>query len=124
MIAAGAHALAERLPFEQFHRDEVLVLPLLDRVDRADVRMVQGGRCARFSLKPFERLRIRRQRRREELQRDMSAELCIFRFVNDAHAAAAERADDAVMRNESTDHGENGLYRARPQPACVRGAVC
>src|SRR5947207_12122463 len=35
----------ERLPLQQFHGDEGSPINLIDFVNRADVRVVQGGRC-------------------------------------------------------------------------------
>ena len=53
--------LRQRLALEQLHDDEVLALVLLDRVDRADARVVQRRRRARLALESLQRLRVVRQ---------------------------------------------------------------
>ena len=54
----------QRLALEQLHHDERPPVVLADVVDRADVRVVQGGRRPRLALEALERLRVLRQRRR------------------------------------------------------------
>ena len=81
-----ANALRERLSLQQFHRDEVPALVLTDRVDRADVRVIERRRRTRLTLKPLERVRIGTRRLRQEFQRDAPAELRVFRFVDNAHS--------------------------------------
>ena len=69
-----------------------------DLVNRADVRMVERGRGARFAPEPFD-VAVRRARhlRRQELQRDLAAERQIFGEIDDAHPAAAEQRLDSVV---------------------------
>ena len=43
----------ERLALEQFHGDELPAVVFVDLVDRADVRVIERRRGARFSEKPF-----------------------------------------------------------------------
>ena len=47
------------------------------------------------------------QLRRQELQRDVPAEPQVLGPVDDAHAAAAELFDDAVVRDRPADHEES-----------------
>src|SRR5262249_14243965 len=51
LYRSAADALLESLSFEQLHRDEVPALMFADVVNRADVRMIQRGRCARLTKK-------------------------------------------------------------------------
>ena len=44
---------------------------------------------------------------RQELQRDRPAELDVFGLIHDAHAARAERFENAVVGDGFTNHGEN-----------------
>ena len=107
-----ADALRERLSLEQFHRDEVPAFVLADRVDRADVRVIQRRGRARLALKPLERDGIGARRVGQELQRDAAAELRVFGFVDDAHTAGAEGFDDLVVRDSRAEHGGGRLYRS------------
>ena len=102
----------QRLPFQQFHDDEMLALVLLDGVDRADVRVIERRRRAGLALKPLERLRVAPEFRRQELQRHAAAQTRVFRFVDHAHTAAAERPDDIIVRHALANHrvGRHGPY--------------
>ena len=48
----------ERLPVEKFHGYKGLAFVLVNVVDRANVRMVQGGCGTGFTLKTLKRLEI------------------------------------------------------------------
>ena len=50
----------------------------------------------------------------KKLQRDEAAEQRVFGFVNDAHAAAAEEFEDAVVGDSLADHGRSGPATTRP----------
>ena len=96
----------QREAVEKLHGDEGLAVVLADVVDRADVRMVQGGRRLGFALKTGERLRVAGNFFREEFQGDETMQAGVFGFVNHAHAAAAEFFHDAVVRNGLVNHRE------------------
>jgi hypothetical protein len=101
---ALADPFGERLALEQLHRDEVLALVLVDRVDRADAGMVERRGRFRFALEAIERARLARHLRREELERDLAAEPGVLRLIDDAHASAAELRGDAVVGDVASDH--------------------
>ena len=61
----AADPVPERLPLQQFHGDEGSPIGLVNLVDRADVRVVQGGRSLGFPLETAEGLRDRWRVRRE-----------------------------------------------------------
>ena len=71
---------------------------LFDRMDGADVGMVQRGGGARLALKAFDQLAVLRHFRWKKLQGHASAELGILGFVHHAHSAGAKLLEDAVMR--------------------------
>ena len=100
--------LIEILPLEQFHRDERLHVRALtcffDRIDRANIRMVQRRCCTRLQQKAVERILIARQLRRQELERDFAPQREVFRLVHHPHPAAAQLAGDAVVRDGLVDH--------------------
>ena len=75
----------------------------VDFVDRADVRVVQGGRSLGLPLETAEGLWVVGEFVGKELQGDVAAELQVFGLVNHTHAAAADLADDAVMGNRPPD---------------------
>ena len=43
-------ALAQSLPFQQFHHDEVLAVLLADLVDCTNIGMIQSGQCLGYPL--------------------------------------------------------------------------
>ena len=92
-------ALLERLAFEQFHDDEGLRIVLVNLVNGADVRVVQGGGGASFPLKPLHGLVITRHLIGQELDGHVPAQACVFSFINDTHPTAAEFFKNPVMRN-------------------------
>jgi len=76
---------------------------LADLVNGADVGVIQRGSGAGLALETFESLRIGGQRVRQEFERDAAAEIEIFGFIDDAHAASAEFREDAVMGDGAAD---------------------
>jgi hypothetical protein len=59
--------------------------------------VIQGRRGLRLPLKPGEGLRIPGYILRQELERDETVETSILRFVDDAHTAAADLFNDAIV---------------------------
>jgi hypothetical protein len=93
-----AYSVLQRQPFEILHRDERLIALLTDFVNRADVRMIEGGRGTSLSAKSFERLWGMSNVFGEEFQGDESTKVDVLGFVHRTHPAAAKFLDDAVMR--------------------------
>src|SRR5262249_42957217 len=85
----------------------------VDVVNRTDVRVVQGGSRACFALKTLERDGIVGQFLRQKFQRNVTPQLCILCPLNNAHPAATEPVQDAIMRNDLSVHPD---YSARNQP--------
>ncbi len=83
---------------------------LVDVVDRADVGVLERGGRAGLALKPLERLSVAGQLLGQELQRHAAAELQVLGLVDDAHAAAAELRDDAVVGDGLADHQEAARF--------------
>ena len=83
------HQLPKRLPFQQLHDDEVLAAVLFDRVDGADVGMIQRRSGARLALKAFDQLIVLRHRFRQEFYGHTAAQPRVLGFIHHAHAAAA-----------------------------------
>ena len=97
----------ERLPLQQFHADEGSSFKFVDFVDRANVRVVQGGGGTRFPPKTLQRLRVVGEFVRKKLQSDMTAQLEVFCLIHHTHAPAPDLAEYAVMGNR-LPHGLGG----------------
>src|ERR1700675_3217687 len=91
--------MPKRLPVEQFHGDEGSPIGIINFVDRADVRVVQRGRSLGFPLKTTEGLGVVSEFVGKELQGDVATELYILGLIDNAHAAATQLLDDAVVRD-------------------------
>src|SRR5713101_4773824 len=91
------------LSLQQFHDDEGSPIGLVDFMDRADVRVVEGGCSFGFPLEAAEGLCVVGEFVRKELQGDMATEVEVFRLVHHAHAPAADLAKYAVMGNRLPD---------------------
>ena len=102
----------ERLAFQQFHGDEVASAVLADLVDGADIGVVQGGGGAGFALKTVECQGIFFRLGRQELERDMAAQVDVLGLVHHAHSSAAQLREDTVVRDGLADHaGEHSWER-------------
>jgi hypothetical protein len=126
------------LPLDELHRQEVHAAGFLDRVDRDDVGVVEGGDGARLSLEPLESIGIAGQLGRQDLERHAAVEPGIVGLVDLAHAARAEGPDDPVVVQRRSEHGrlasglrgttdERPIVRLAPMgrgrtPAASRGA--
>ena len=94
----------QRLTLHQLHDEEGLPFILLNVVNRADVRMIQRRRRARFALKTLQRLFVFRHIFRQKFQRDAASQPRILSLIDDAHSAAAQLLRDLVMRNRLIQH--------------------
>ena len=94
--------------------DELLALALSDVVDGADAGVVEGGRRLGLPPEALEGLRVLGQLLREELEGDGPAQARVLGLVDDAHAAAAELPEDAVVGHGLPDQGR------LPLPATTR----
>jgi hypothetical protein len=72
-------------------------------------RVVEGGGGAGLALEQFHRARVLRHLGGKELQRDAAAEAQVLRLVNDAHPAAAQLLEDAVVGDDAADQGGHAL---------------
>jgi len=81
----------------------VTTIGCVDLVDRADIRVVQRGRSLGLPPEAAEGLSIMGEFVGQELQCDVAIQLEVFRLIHNAHAPAAELAQDAVMGNRLPD---------------------
>ncbi len=98
-----AHFLRQRLALQQLHHDEVPAFVLLDRVDGADVGVIQGRSGARLALKALKQLAVLRHFGGKKLQRHAAAELRVLGFVHHTHAALAQLAENLVVQERLAD---------------------
>ena len=97
-------AVLEGQAVEVLHGDEGLSIFFADVVNGADVGMVQGGGGFGFAAETLERLAVLGDVFREEFQGDEAIEAGVFGLVDDAHAAAAQLFNNAVVRDGLADH--------------------
>lgn len=94
----------QALALDELQGKEGFSLRFVNFMDRANVGMTERGGCFRFPFKSLAALLVLKQVSGQEFQRDGALELGVFGLVNNTHAAFAELADDAVMRDGLTDH--------------------
>ena len=107
---AAVDAMLQGFAIEAFHCDVGVTVGFADIVNRADVGMIERGGSAGFAAEAFERLRVFSEIVGKKFQGDVAAEVCVFGFVNDAHSAAAEPFDDAVVREGLANHRIGGRH--------------
>jgi len=102
---------------------------LADLMNRADVGMIESRSGAGFATKAFKGLRVASDIVGQELEGHEAAEFRVFCFVDDAHAAATELLQNAVVRDGLADervragHVQHILGCARRQ-VNEEGAAC
>ena len=105
----------QRGAVDQLHHDEAAAFVLADVVERADVGVVQRRGGARLALEALRGQRVGGRRLRQELHRDVAAEPEVLAPVHDTHAASAQPIDNAVVRDDGTDHLEpKGAVPGKP----------
>ncbi len=82
-------------------------------MDRADIGMIQSRGGTGFATKTLKSLRVLGDPLREKLQGYKSTKRDIFRFVHNAHTAAAEFLKNAVVRYGLADHFDTTSPLAR-----------
>lgn len=86
------------------HGDKRLPVLFANLVDGANVGVIQCGCGLSFAFETSESLRVVGNFLWQEFQRHEAMKPGVFCFVDDAHAAAAEFSDDAVVRNRTPDN--------------------
>ena len=96
--------MLQRCTLQILHGDERLPVLFANVINRANVGVIQRGRRLRFTLEAAQGLRIAGNLIGQELQCDKTVQPRIFRLEDDAHTAAPEFLDDAVVRDGLSDH--------------------
>ncbi len=89
--------LVESQALDELHHVIGQPLVFADAEDRHDVGVVQPGRRAGLPLEPLLGPGVHQELTGQDLQRDVAAERDLLGLVDDAHAAAADLADDPVI---------------------------
>src|ERR1700745_3292633 len=97
-------AMLQGQTFEVFHPDEGLAPLLVDFVNGADIRVIEGRGGPSFSLETFQCLWIGGYVGGQEFEGDGASEFDVFGLIDDAHATAAEFVDDAVVGDGLANH--------------------
>jgi hypothetical protein len=95
--------MLQRHSVQKLHGDEGLAALVINLVNGADVRMIQGGRSLRFALESGQSLRVFGDFIGQEFQGDETMQLHVLGLVDDTHATAAELLDDAIVRDVLAD---------------------
>jgi hypothetical protein len=95
----ACNPMLQRHAFQILHGDEGLVTVSADLIDRADIRVVQSGSGTGFATEPFQCLWVLRDIFGKELQCGKATEGGVLSLIDDAHPAAAELLDNAVVGN-------------------------
>ncbi len=102
--AGSRDELAERFPAHELHRDEPHAAAVLDRVDRDDIGVIDGGDGLRFALEALAEFGFGNGKRRQSFEGDVTPEPGVFSEIDLAHASASKEADDAVLAECCPDH--------------------
>ena len=100
-IAPLCDALREVVALDQLHHECGDPAAFFEAVDSRDVRMVQRGEHFRFALKAREPIVVSRERRRQDLDRDLAFQLGIGGPIHLSHAAFADQRSDFVDAESS-----------------------
>jgi len=96
-VAAVAEHGVEAAPLDELHGVEGHAVVGADAEDGHDVGVVQPRRRLRLALEALQQVRPRRRLGRQHLEGDVAAERFLHRLVDDAHAAAADLAQQQVL---------------------------
>ena len=100
----------QRLALEMRHDQVVRAIDVADVVDAADVRMIERGNRPRLAFETCTQIGIAGDFSWQDLDGDCAIEARVAGFVDLAHAARAERAEDFVR----TESGAGGKCHACP----------
>src|SRR6266699_4838539 len=97
--------LRQGVAVKQFHGDEGMATDGVDVVNRADVRMIERGGSLRLTFETLQRGDVAGEVFGKKLKRHMTVQSEVFSLIHHTHPAAAQMADNSVMRNGLADHG-------------------
>ncbi len=107
----GGDALLQCPPLQALHDDEGLAVGLADIVQRADVGMIERRDCAGLALKALQSDAVAGHLLRDKFERHHAPQPRVFGPIDDAHAALAERGQNAVVGDRLSDHLQEDTCR-------------
>src|SRR5262249_49502826 len=113
-------AFLEARPLDELHGDECYAVDFVGFEDLADVRMIDGGRSARFIDEARACSGVGLQFFREEFERDAAAQARIFGEIDLAHAPVPQTAQNLVVRDSLRRHGRSLTPVRRPRVTWAR----
>src|SRR5439155_23894743 len=108
-------------PVDQFKGEKDHIADGFHRMDRDDVRMIESRRRAGLAFEPLSAIRVSREIRIQDLERDATLKLGVLGEIDLAHASLSEEFDDAVMAKGRAHHVERSLWRVTDAGQEVRG---
>ena len=93
---ATRDALRQIVALDEFHHEGAARRRLLESVDRGDVGMIQRRERLRLRVRSAPGVRVRGERVRQDLDRDLAAQRRVRRSVHLPHPAFADRRGDVV----------------------------
>ena len=99
---APAHAIVQRVALDQLEHQGRHLAGVFETVDRPDVRMIERCEQSCFAFEARHAIGVRRERRQQDLQRDVAPKLGVARAIHFAHAAGPEERDDFVWSEPGT----------------------
>ena len=94
-VATDDHV--ERSAAHEVHHEEEKSFALEHAVHGPDVRMLETRAGFRFAAEAIDHVRVRREHRRHDFERDFTVEADVVGQEDGGHAAASELADDLVL---------------------------
>jgi hypothetical protein len=91
--------------------DEGQLVGFADLVDGGDVRVVHGGRAARFAQELAAALGVGGQLGAQHLQSDVPIEPGVEGLPDDPHPPFADLLDAAIVRDHQARFHRSGLFR-------------
>src|SRR6266508_3892703 len=110
---SASSQLSQARAVYEFHGDVEGRVGRADVVNRDDVGVIQGRSRARFLLESAQPVRVPREGRRQDLDRNLAREPGIPRPVNLSHPSRAKRGEDFVRaetRTGNQGHSNAGVY--------------
>ncbi len=95
---------SERLTFDQLQNQEAFAIGFLQTIDGGDVGMIERCEQLGFTLETGQPLGISGEDVRQNLDGDLSVQVCVFGPVDFAHASCAEFIHNAIVRERCADH--------------------
>lgn len=97
---AHAHGLAKVEAIDEFHDEVIEAAGVAEVMDHDDIRMIEAGEDAGFAHEALREVRISAEFFGEKLEGDFAAEMELARFIDEAHAAAADEFENLELRED------------------------